>query len=218
VNYRGSTGYGRVPLESLVGKVGSQDVHDCHAGLRHVLEQYTLSMHHVHVSGGSHGGWLGSHLVCQYPRFYRSAVLRNPVVNLVSQFYTSDIPDWGCAVAGIASFDAISFEVKSHVEATRAAIVARLWEMSPMAHDLSRVVTPVLFGIGAKDVRVPPSEGLQLYTALQHHGCPSKVLWYPEDSHPLDSVKTYADFMVHWALWLHAYNHDDSHEIAAVVT
>ncbi|OQS07589.1 acylamino-acid-releasing enzyme [Thraustotheca clavata] len=210
VNYRGSTGYGRKALESLVGRVGTQDVGDCHLALLHVLDSHAseLNARKVHVSGGSHGGFLGSHLIGQYPDFYRSAVLRNPVTNIASQIFTSDIPDWGLAVTGIGAFESLlatSTVQPVYDNANRLACLARMWEMSPMSNDLTKVKTPVLFGLGAKDLRVPSTEGLQLNDSLSHHGCKTRVLWYPEDCHPLDSVKTYADFAVNWALWLHEH-------------
>ena len=36
----------------------------------------------VCVTGGSHGGFLTTHLVCQFPTIYRAAAARNPVTNI----------------------------------------------------------------------------------------------------------------------------------------
>ncbi|RHY86632.1 hypothetical protein DYB37_009611 [Aphanomyces astaci] len=209
VNYRGSIGYGRHALESLVGRVGSQDVTDCHHAVSHVLAKYAgrLDASRVHVSGGSHGGFLGAHLIGQFPSFYKSAVLRNPVTNIASLFFTSDIPDWGCAVTGVAAFESIATNSAVVTSSTdRTATVARFWELSPMANDLAAIQAPVLLGLGAKDRRVPPTQGLQFFHSLQHHGRTVRVQWYPDDCHPLDSVKAYADFAVQWGLWLLQHN------------
>jgi acylaminoacyl-peptidase len=214
VNYRGSTGYGIGPLESLVGKVGTQDIQDVQRAVLHLLDtsKAPLDRTRVSCSGGSHGGFIGAHLVSQYPTFYRCGILRNPVTNISSQFFTSDIPDWGCAVTGIRRFESITaFQSESQkihqdkkplTPEERLGVLARMWEMSPMANDLSKVQAPVLLGIGAKDRRVPTTEGLQFRDSIEAFGVETKLLWYPEDCHPLDSFQAYADFAVNWALWL----------------
>lgn len=215
INYRGSTGYGLRPLESLIGRVGTQDVYDSHYGLLHVFETSGLPLNkdQVHCSGGSHGGFLVAHFVTQFPGFYKSTVARNPVTNITSQFFTSDIPDWGLAVTGVARFDAVHTTLalqKQHKEKTlapltpeaRAAILAKWWQHSPMSNDLAKVSTPVLFGIGGKDRRVPPTQGIEFRDALRSLGVETRTLWYPEDCHPLGTLQAFGDFSVNWGAWL----------------
>jgi dipeptidyl aminopeptidase/acylaminoacyl peptidase len=43
--------------------------------------------------------------------------------------------------------------------------------------------TPTLVVHGELDYRVPVGEGLQLFTALQRQGVPSKLLYYPDEGH-----------------------------------
>lgn len=217
VNYRGSTGYGLAPLESLVGKVGTQDVFDCHYALQHILatSSVPLDRHKVHCSGGSHGGFLVGHLIGQFPAFYRSTVARNPVTNIASMFYLTDIPDWTLGATGVQRFESIhATQALQHDHAAlaplspdaRLAILSKLWRHSPVSNDLSSVQTPVLFGIGGKDRRVPPSQGLELRDSLRAHGVETRTLWYPEDNHPLDTLQAYADFSVNWGLWVLQHN------------
>jgi dipeptidyl aminopeptidase/acylaminoacyl peptidase len=43
--------------------------------------------------------------------------------------------------------------------------------------------TPTLVIHGALDFRVPESEGMQLFTALQRQGVPSAFLYFPDEGH-----------------------------------
>ncbi|KAG9411420.1 hypothetical protein AC1031_017060 [Aphanomyces cochlioides] len=89
-------------------------------------------------------------------------------------------------------------------------VLARLWDVSPMSNDVTKITTPLLLGLGGKDRRVPSSQGLQLFHSLRHHGqCEVDAKLYPEDNHSLDSVATYAAFAVHSASWFLAH---DLHE------
>ncbi|KAL4111713.1 hypothetical protein PRIC1_003391 [Phytophthora ramorum] len=220
VNYRGSTGFGIKALESLIGKVGTQDVYDCHYALCYLLEKssrlgLSLDKSRVHCSGGSHGGFLVTHLIAQFPGFYKSMVTRNPVTNMSSVFYTSDIQDWGLACAGIERFESIHTSQKLQnskdelpvlTPEARLAILSKLWQHSPVSNDLSKVTTPSLFGLGGKDKRVPPNQGLEYRATIASYGVPTQLLWYPEDSHPLGSVEALGDFSVNWGLWLLKHN------------
>ncbi|KAE9066916.1 hypothetical protein PF010_g27678 [Phytophthora fragariae] len=220
VNYRGSTGFGIKALESLIGKVGTQDVYDCHYALCYLLEKssrlgLSLDKSRVHCSGGSHGGFLVTHLIAQFPGFYKSMVTRNPVTNISSVFYTSDIQDWGLACAGIQRFESIHTSQKLQnskddlpplTPEARLAILSKLWQHSPVSNDLSKVTTPSLFGLGGKDKRVPPNQGLEYRATIASYGVPTQLLWYPEDSHPLGSVEAVGDFSVNWGLWLLQHN------------
>nr|CCA27333.1 acylaminoacidreleasing enzyme putative [Albugo laibachii Nc14] len=223
VNYRGSIGFGNRSLESLIGKAGTQDVFDCHYGLLYALDQMTkggenydkiaIDQSRMHCSGGSHGGFISTHLIGQFPGFYRSCVVRNPVTNLSSVFFTSDIPEWGLAVSGVRQFESILTTQRlkqtgfaSLTRTERWAILKRLWDISSMSLDLDRIKTPTLFGLGGKDRRVPPTQGLQLSDSLRALGVEIKVLWYPDVCHSLDSIEAYGDFSVQWALWLLKHN------------
>ena len=43
--------------------------------------------------------------------------------------------------------------------------------------------TPTLVIHGQLDYRVPLTQGLELFTALQRQGVPSKFLYYPDEGH-----------------------------------
>lgn len=77
MNYRGSTGFGRDSIDALTGSIGTKDVADVVACTRDVIDSMTWASlglggaggvadgARVAVVGGSHGGFLASHLIGQ---------------------------------------------------------------------------------------------------------------------------------------------------------
>jgi dipeptidyl aminopeptidase/acylaminoacyl peptidase len=54
---------------------------------------------------------------------------------------------------------------------------------------------------GAKDFRLPETEGFGVFTALQRRGIPSQLLYFPDENHwvlkPRNSVRWY-DTVLAW--------------------
>ncbi|TNN61819.1 Acylamino-acid-releasing enzyme [Liparis tanakae] len=196
VNYRGSTGFGQDSILSLIGRIGSQDVKDVQTAVRTALQgDIGLDPDRLAVIGGSHGGFLSCHLVGQYPEFYRACAARNPVINAATLLGTSDIVDWRYTSVGIQySYDQIP---------TAEALAAML-EKSPITH-AAQIKAPVLLMLGARDRRVSPHQGLELYKALKSRASPVRLLWFPEDGHSLSRVDTQADCFLNTVLWLHQH-------------
>ncbi|KAG0451098.1 hypothetical protein HPP92_026601 [Vanilla planifolia] len=86
----GSIGFGEEALQSLPGKIGSQDVNDVLSALNFAIERGLVDESKVAVLGGSHGGFLTTHLIGQEPDRFVAAAVRNPVCNLSLMVGTSD--------------------------------------------------------------------------------------------------------------------------------
>ncbi|KAM6981543.1 acylamino-acid-releasing enzyme isoform 2-T2 [Tautogolabrus adspersus] len=193
VNYRGSTGFGQDSILSLIGQIGSQDVKDVQAAVLTALRMdITLDPKRLAVIGGSHGGFLSCHLVGQYPDFYRVCAARNPVINAATLLGTSDIVDW--------RYSSVGFQYSYDLIPTAEALAAML-ESSPITH-AAQIKAPVLLMLGARDRRVSPHQGLELYKVLKSRESPVRLLWFPEDGHSLSRVDTQADCFLNTVLWL----------------
>lgn len=95
VNYRGSIGAGQNSVEFLLGRIGKSDVADCIQATQQAFSQYPwLDSNRTVLVGGSHGGFLVTHLSGQYPDMFKAVVARNPVIDVASMTIISDIPDW----------------------------------------------------------------------------------------------------------------------------
>ncbi|XP_041046800.1 acylamino-acid-releasing enzyme-like isoform X1 [Carcharodon carcharias] len=191
VNYRGSSGFGQDSIRSLPGNIGSQDVKDVQYAVESVLKEGCVDSDKVLLIGGSHGGFIGCHLICQYPGFYKAFATRNPVINLVSKLGTTDIPDHTMVQAG---FDFAPDQLPT------PSVLTALLSKSPITC-VSQVRTPVLIMLGEKDKRIHPTQGLELYRALRARSAPVRLLWYPDDNHSLSKVGTEADVFMNIALW-----------------
>ena len=197
VNYRGSTGAGQAALESLLGKAGGQDVDDCLAALDAAAAAGLVDASRAAVVGGSHGGFLGAHLIGQAPDRFFAAALRNPVTDISSMVGVTDIPDW-CWVetAGLGK--------SAYSEVPSAAAREAMFKVSPIAH-IDAVRAPVLMLLGAKDRRVPPSNGMAYAHALRERGVPCRMLVFPDDEHGLSKPRTELESFVNVLDWLRAY-------------
>ncbi|KAI3854713.1 hypothetical protein MKX03_028091 [Papaver bracteatum] len=196
VNYRGSLGFGEEALQSLPGKIGSQDVNDVLAALDHVIEMGLADSSKVAVLGGSHGGFLTAHLIGQAPDRFVAAAARNPVCNLALLVGTSDIPDW-CFVEG-------SMGKNYFTEAPSLDHLHVLYNKSPISH-LSKVKTPTLLLLGAQDLRCPVSNGLQYARALKENGVEVKVIVFPNDTHGIDRPQSDFESFLNIGVWFNKH-------------
>ncbi|KAK8684695.1 hypothetical protein V6N13_040711 [Hibiscus sabdariffa] len=202
---KGSLGFGEEALQSLPGKIGSQvlildihlviisgviitdrrsftheqDVNDVLTAIYHVTEKGLVNPSKITVLGGSHGGFLTTHLIGQTPVKFVAAAVRNPACNLSSMVGVTDIPDW-CYVESYGTNGKTIF-----TEAPSAKHLTDFYNKSPILH-ISKVKAPTLFLLGAQDLRVPVSNGLQYARALKEQGVETRVILFPNDIHAIE--------------------------------
>ena len=213
VNYRGSIGFGQAALELLPGNCGTMDVTDCMSSLefaqRKIAERVKeanpsnadldisdvlskVKSLPVFVFGGSHGGFLVTHLTGQYPDAFSACVARNPVTNLVYNVFTSDIPDWSWVESG-QPFDP-DYEINPEN-------IVQFFNVSPVRY-MNRVKTPTLLMVGVSDRRVPMGQSFDYYRALQARRVASRLIVYEGAQHGLnDKPVIHADSLVNSILW-----------------
>lgn len=167
INYRGSIGFGEKALLSLLGRIGTQDVKEVHHATVHMIEKHDfLDKDLVFLFGGSHGGFLVTHLSGQYPEFYRSVSARNPVIDIASMFPITDIADWTIVESNLGNGSELEDLLKPET-------LSHMWELSPIKY-VKQVKAPTLLLIGKDDRRVPPTQSIEYYRALQLHGIKSR--------------------------------------------
>lgn len=199
VNYRGSTGFGQRALESLPGNVGKFDVKDVVDAVETITGSGWVDKNRVGICGGSHGGFLASHCIGQYPNIFKVAAMRNPVTNIATMTTATDIVDW-CFVEAVGC----GYYNPRKFRGATADELKTMWDASPIRH-ADRVAAPTLIALGMSDQRVPPSQGLEFYHTLRSNGVKTKLLVYEDDDHPIDQVKSEVD------LWMSIKGWFDEH-------
>lgn len=180
VNFTGSIGFGQESVDALVGKIGEVDIEDVHHCTVKAIEQEGVDQEAVFITGGSHGGFITAHMIAKYPKLFKSAVMRNPVINCGHMLLTSDIPSW--------SFEELGLEYNFNKPPVMTPeVYGKLFANSPIA-GVDAVEAPVLLMLGEIDRRVPPQDGLNYLYQLKSRGREAHCLWFPENGHPLDGM------------------------------
>ncbi|HEX8494758.1 MAG TPA: S9 family peptidase [Pyrinomonadaceae bacterium] len=168
-NPRGSIGYGQKFLDKISGDWGGKVVADIFNGVEHVLGKGYVDKNRLGAAGGSYGGymvnWIEGHNTD--PRFqFKALVSHAGVYNLTSMYGATEelwFTDW--------EFKGTPWD--------NPEMYTR-WSPHMFVKNFK---TPMLVVHGELDYRVPVTEGLQLFTALQRMNVDSKLLYFPDEGH-----------------------------------
>lgn len=163
VNYRGSTGYGRVYREQLSGAWGVADVADCVYGARWLEQQDRIDPQRVLISGSSAGGYT---VLC--------VLTFTDVAAAGASYY--GIGDLRALLATTHKFE--SRYLKRLIGDDANVYAAR----SPLAH-AEQLACPVLFLQGLQDKVVPPEQAATMAAALRQRGVPVAHVTFADEGH-----------------------------------
>ena len=163
-NPRGSSGYGRDHVRSIVGEQHRDDPPDLVDLLAipdHAAAAFPrLDLDRIGVMGGSYGGWATVRVTAADQR-YRSSVAERGLYTFTSFAGTSDIG---------TIFDGFYIGVNPDMDAR--------WAASPLRHaDL--ITTPTLVLHSENDWRCPIEQGEQLFTLLMGNGVETEMVRFP---------------------------------------
>ncbi|MGA9025914.1 MAG: S9 family peptidase [Steroidobacteraceae bacterium] len=185
IDFHGSTGYGQAFTDSISGDWGGKPLEDIKKGIDAALKQFPwLDGAQMCALGGSYGGYMINWIAGQLPERFKCLVSHAGIFDNRSMYYSTEelwFPEWENGgpeyinPAGYAKHNPVDY-------------VAR-WK------------TPTLVIAGQMDYRVPYTQGLSVFTALQRLGVPSEFLYFPDENHwvlkPANSVQWY-DTVIDW--------------------
>ena len=164
-NPRGSTGYGKDFRYANIRDWGYGDYEDLIAGVDLLVERGIADAERLFVMGWSYGGYMTSFVVTRTDRF-KAASMGAGLPNLVSMVHTTDIPDYLTAHMGGELWEGMA-----------------TYQKHSAMFRLDQVTTPTQILHGERDLRVPLSQGQELYTGLKRLGVPTEMAIYPRTPH-----------------------------------
>lgn len=186
-NPRGSTNYGLPFRSSNVDDWGGGDYADLMSGVDAVIAMGVADPNRMAVMGWSYGGYMTNWVVTQTNRF-KCAATGAGLSNLISMWGTNDIPT----------------TLDDYFEGTWYEQPERYIKMSPLAH-IGNAKTPMLILHGEADIRVPTTQGREMYTALKRMGTPVEMVTYPRTPHGPQEPKFVLDIMHRHLDWVAKY-------------
>ncbi len=177
IDFHGSTGYGQAFTDSISGDWGGKPLVDLQKGLAAASERYNwLNADKVCALGASYGGYMVNWIAGNWPERFDCLVNHDGVFDNRMMYYSTEelwFPEWEHG----GPYYAASAQHEKH----NPVNFVQNWQ------------TPMLVIHGALDYRIPETQGIAAFTALQRRGIDSQFLFFPDENHwvlkPANSVQ-----------------------------
>ena len=167
VDFHGSTGYGQAFTDAINRNWGGWPLEDLQKGLDAALKLDTqIDGSRACAMGASYGGYMVNWIAGNWPDRFKCIVQHDGIFDNRSMYYSTEelwFPRWDNGGTYEAAKD--------------------IYEKWNPANHVGNWKTPMLVITGQQDFRVPYSQGLMSFTALQERGIPSQLLVFPDENH-----------------------------------
>ncbi len=179
VDFHGSTGYGQAFTDSINRDWGGKPLEDLKLGLAAAAaKDAQVDAGNGCALGASYGGYMMNWIAGNWPDGFKCLVQHDGVFDARAMAYETEelwFDEW--------EHGGPYYENPQEFE-----------KWNPVNH-VTRWKTPMLVVTGEKDFRIPYTQGLAAFTALQRRGVPSKLLVFPDENHwvlkPRNSLQWY---------------------------
>jgi dipeptidyl aminopeptidase/acylaminoacyl peptidase len=180
VDFHGSTGYGQAFTDAINRNWGGWPLEDLQKGLAYITaNDPQLEAGNACALGGSYGGYMMNWIEGRWPDRFKCIVQHDGVFDARAMAYETE-ELW---------FDEWEHGGHAYYEAP-----AEFERWNPVTH-VQNWKTPQLVITSEKDFRIPYTQGIAAFTALQRRGIPSRLLIFPDENHwvlkPKNSVQWY---------------------------
>lgn len=166
IDFHGSTGYGQKFTDSINKNWGGWPLEDLQKGLAAAGQFDPLvDTQNACALGGSYGGYMMNWISGNWPDGFKCLVNHAGIFDLRAMAYETE---------------ELWFDQWDNGGPWTTRTDAEKW--NPV-HHVAKWKTPTLVIHGEKDYRIPYSQSLAAFTALQQQGVESKLLVFPDENH-----------------------------------
>jgi dipeptidyl aminopeptidase/acylaminoacyl peptidase len=192
IDFHGSTGYGQAFTDSISGDWGGKPLEDLRKGWAAALARFPfLDEDKACALGGSYGGYMMAWIASQWPDEFQCLVNHAGILDKRAMAYSTEelwFTEWENGGVPYAP-----------------GLAAQIGKDDPV-NFVERWKTPTLVIHGEKDFRVPYTQGLGIFTALQRRGIESRLLIFPDENHwilkPANSIQWHDEVLGWLDRWL----------------
>ena len=194
IDFHGSTGYGQAFTDSINKDWGGKPLEDLKLGLAAAGKIDTQTdITNACALGASYGGYMMNWIAGQWADGFKCLVQHDGVFDARAMAYETE---------------ELWFDEWEH-GGPYYAVPQEYEKWNPVNH-VANWKTPMLVITGEKDFRIPYTQGLAAFTALQRLGVPSKLLVFPDENHWVLKPKNSIQWHNNVFGWLNTYLKGDA--------
>nr|WP_294847219.1 S9 family peptidase [uncultured Sphingomonas sp.] len=184
VDFHGSTGYGQAFTDSIRNNWGGWPLEDLQKGLAYATAtDSSLDADNACALGASYGGYMMNWIEGKWPDRFKCIIQHDGVFDARAMAYETE---------------ELWFDEWEHGGKTYYEDPAAFEKWNPVNY-VQNWKTPMLVITGEKDFRIPYTQGLASFTALQRRDIPSKLIVFPDENHwvlkPKNSIRWYDEVL-----------------------
>jgi len=189
IDFHGSTGYGQAFTDSIQGDWGGKPLFDLKKGLQKALQKYKfIDRKRACALGASYGGYMINWIAGAWNDGFKCLVNHDGIFDNRMMYYATD-ELWFPERENLGP----QYDYPANYEKHNPLNNVKFWK------------TPMLVIHGGLDYRIPESQALATFTALQRQNIPSKLLFFKNENHwvqkPANSKQWYTEVLN----WIDSY-------------
>jgi dipeptidyl aminopeptidase/acylaminoacyl peptidase len=191
VDFHGSTGYGQAFTDAINKTWGGWPLEDLQKGLAYITaNDPQLQADNACALGGSYGGYMMNWIEGNWPDRFKCIVQHDGVFDARAMAYETE---------------ELWFDEWEHGGHPYYEAAAEYEKWNPVNY-VQNWKTPQLVITSENDFRIPYTQGIAAFTALQRRGIPSRLLIFPDENHwvlkPKNSIQWYDEVFAWEKRWL----------------